>query len=613
MQHRSQPVSWELVVGAAALAGLALGGTLLLLGSSPAGDVVLAASSAVILVPLVWSVVRSLIRGDVGVDGIALVAIAGALILGEYLVAAVIAVMLAGGNALEASADRRARRELTALVERMPQFARRRFGDTVTEVPVDAIEVGDMVVVGSGEIVPVDGEIATDEALIDESTLTGEPLPATHRRGDPVRSGVANAGAAFEVVATRPAAASAYAALVRLVEAAGQQRAPFVRVADHYAAFFLPFALGVAGIAWAATGDPLRALAVLVVATPCPLILAAPIALVAGVSRAASIGVVIKGAAVIERLGGARSVLLDKTGTVTVGAPTVERVDVRGPMAADELLRLAASLDQLSAHTVARALVHEARARNLVLHAPERVVEAPGSGIEGLVDGHRVEVGNVTWLRDRGYQRDTAEMPASDAVAVAIDGAFAGLIAIGDPLRPDATDLVPALRRVGIRHVALATGDRQARAAAIGSALGVDRTYAEQSPENKLDLVRALRENADLGPVIMVGDGVNDAPALAMADVGIALAGAGATISSETADAVIVGDRIGRVVDAVAIGRRSLAIARQSVIVGIALSILAMGFAALGFLPPVAGAILQEGIDVAVILNALRARHGAAT
>ena len=459
MQHRSQPVSWELVVGAAALAGLALGGTLLLLGSSPAGDVVLAASSAVILVPLVWSVVRSLIRGDVGVDGIALVAIAGALILGEYLVAAVIAVMLAGGNALEASADRRARRELTALVERMPQFARRRFGDTVTEVAVDAIEVGDVVVVGSGEIVPVDGEIATDEVLIDESTLTGEPLPATHRRGDPVRSGVANAGSAFELVTTRPAAASAYAALVRLVEAAGQQRAPFVRVADRYAAYFLPFALGVAGIAWAATGDPLRALAVLVVATPCPLILAAPIALVAGVSRAASIGVVIKGAAVIERLGGARSVLLDKTGTVTVGAPTVERVDVREPMAADELLRLAASLDQLSAHTVARALVHEARARNLVLHAPERVVEAPGSGIEGLVDGHRVEVGNVTWLRDRGYQRDTVEMPASDAVAVAIDGAFAGLIAIGDPLRPDATDLVP--RTPARRHPACGPGDRR--------------------------------------------------------------------------------------------------------------------------------------------------------
>jgi heavy metal translocating P-type ATPase len=383
-----------------------------------------------------------------------------------------------------------------------------------------------------------------------------------------------------------------------------------VRVADRYAAYFLPFALGVAGIAWAVSGDPVRALAVLVVATPCPLILAAPIALVAGVSRAASIGVVIKGAGVIERLGEARSVLLDKTGTVTVGAPTVGRIHAAGSVPADEMLRLAASLDQLSAHTVARALVHEAQNRELALHAPQAVVERPGAGIEGQVDGRRVEVGNVSWLRDRGYDGDIiAGVDDLDGVAVAVDGAFAGVIGIGDPLRPDAGDLVPALRRAGIRHVALATGDHRTRADEIGAALGVDRTYADQAPEDKLDLVRTLRANADLNPVIMVGDGVNDAPALAMADVGIALAGAGATISSETADAVIVGDRIGRVVDAVAIGRRSLAIAKQSVVVGIALSIAAMGVAALGYLPPVAGAVLQEGIDVAVILNALRARR----
>ncbi len=527
MQRAGRSVSWEFILGGAAVFGLAVGGTLLLVGSSTAGNAVLAASSAVILVPLVWSVARSLLRGDVGVDGIALVAIAAALVLGEYLVAAVIAVMLAGGNALEASADRRARRELTALVERMPKFARRRDGETVTEVPVEAVEVGDLVVIGSGEIVPVDGEITTAEALIDESTLTGEPLPATHRRGDPVRSGVANAGAAFEIRTTRPAAASAYAALVRLVEAAGQQRAPFVRVADRYAAYFLPFALGVAGIAWAVSGDPVRALAVLVVATPCPLILAAPIALVAGVSRAASIGVVIKGAGVIERLGEARSVLLDKTGTVTVGAPTVGRIHAAGSVPADEMLRLAASLDQLSAHTVARALVHEAQNRELALHAPQAVVERPGAGIEGQVDGRRVEVGNVSWLRDRGYDGDIiAGVDDLDGVAVAVDGAFAGVIGIGDPLRPDAADLVPALRRAGIRHVALATGDHRARADEIGAALGVDRTYADQAPEDKLDLVRALRANADLNPVIMVGDGVNDAPALAMADVGIALAGA---------------------------------------------------------------------------------------
>ncbi len=595
------------LVGAIAVFGLASGLLLIVAGAATAGDVVLAASSAFALLPLTWSVARSLLRGDVGVDGIALVAITGALVLGEYLVAAVIAVMLAGGNALEASADRRARRELTALVQRMPKLARRRVGATIDEIAVETIEVGDVVVIGTGEIVPVDGSVESDQALIDESTLTGEPLPVTCPHGAPVRSGVANAGPVFELRATRPAAASAYAALVRLVEAAGRQKAPFVRVADRYAAIFLPVALGAAGLAWAISGDPVRALAVMVVATPCPLILAAPIALVAGVSRAASLGVIIKGAGVIEQLGDARSVLLDKTGTVTVGTPTVERIETFGATTDDEVLRLAASLDQVSAHTVARALVTEAHRRRLTLQVPDHAAEAPGAGIEGSVDGHRVEAGNSAWLSGRGYQLDAI----ADGVAVAIDGRLAGVIVVGDPMRPDAAALVPALRRAGIRHIALVSGDHRERAETIGAALGVDCTYAEQSPEDKLALVTALRANEDLRPVIMVGDGINDAPALAMADVGIALAGSGATISSETADAVVVSDRIERIVDAIRIGQRSLHIARQSVIVGIAMSLVAMGAAGLGFLPPVAGAVLQEGIDVAVILNALRARQPA--
>ena len=600
-----RPASWAPSIGVAAVAGLTIGLALTVAGAATAGNAVLAASSALILVPLSWSVARSLAHRDVGVDGIALVAIAGALVLGEYLVAAVIAVMLAGGNALEASADRRARRELTALVQRMPKLARRRVGETIDEIAVDRIAVGDIVVVGSGEIVPVDGSVTSATALIDESTLTGEPLPVARRAGESVRSGVANAGAVFELRTTRPAAASSYAALVRLVEAAGTQKAPFVRVADRYAAIFLPVALAVAGLAWIISGDPVRALAVLVVATPCPLILAAPIALVAGVSRAATLGVIIKGAGVIEQLGDARSVLLDKTGTVTVGTPTVERVEVLGSRPADEVLRLAASLDQVSAHSVARALVVEARRRGLPLVVPEAVTEAPGAGIEGTVGGCRVEVGTSAWLRERGHELSVI----ADGVAVAIDGELAGVIVVGDPLRADAAGLVPALRRAGIRHVALVSGDQRDRAEPIGEALGVDRTYAGQSPEDKLSLVAELRANAGLRPVIMVGDGVNDAPALAMADVGIALAGGGATISSETADAVVVSDRIERIVDAIRIGRRSLKIARQSVIVGIALSVVAMIAAAFGFLPPLAGAILQEGIDVAVILNALRARR----
>ena len=473
-------------------------------------------------------------------------------------------------------------------------------GAIIEEVAAEAVGIGDDVVVRGGEVVPVDGIVESDEAVVDESSLTGEPLPVAYHRGATVRSGTANAAEAFELRALRPAAESAYAALVRLVRQAETQRAPFVRLADRYAAFFLPLTALVAGSAWAASGNPVRALAVFVVATPCPLILAAPVALISGVSRAARAGVIVKGAAAV---GEARSVLLDKTGTVTLGAPEVEEVVALDGLPQAELLRLAASVDQLSVHPLAEALVHEAQARRLSLSFPREVVERRARGIEGRVDGRRVAVGSAGWLRERGY-----EGTAVDAqVLVGVDGRLAGAVTIADRLRPDARDLVPALRAAGIRHVALATGDRTAVAAQIGSALGVDRVYGEQTPEDKLAVLRALRARPELRPVVMVGDGINDAPAIALADVGIAMGTAGATVSSETADAVIVLDRVGRVADAVRIGRRSLGIARQSVLAGLGLSIVAMGFAALGYIPPVAGALLQEGIDVAVILNALRA------
>jgi heavy metal translocating P-type ATPase len=594
------------LVAAAALTGLATGGLLHAAGAGAAGRDLFAATAAVVLVPLVWSVARSLLRGDAGVDLIALVAIAGALALGEYLVAAVVALMLSGGNALEEYATRRARRELTALVERAPRIAHRRHGDAVEEIPADEVQVGDVVVVRAGEVVPVDGTVESNEVVIDEATLTGEPLPATYRRGQAVRSGTANAGEVFELRALRPAAESAYAALVRLVREAETQRAPFVRLADRYAMFFLPLTTVVAGAAWLASADPRRALAVFVVATPCPLILAAPVALVSGVSRAARAGVIVKGAAVIEQLGAARSVLLDKTGTVTLGMPAVERVQALDGLPEAELLRLAASLDQLSVHSAAQALVRAAQARGLALSFPDGVVEGRGQGIEGRVDGRRVTVGSAMWLRERGHD----ESGGDGQVFVGVDGRRAGAIVLGDRLRPDAVELVPALRRAGIRHVALATGDRRSAAERIGRELGVDRVYAEQTPEDKLELVRALRARPELRPVVMVGDGVNDAPALALADVGIAMGSAGATVSSETADAVIMVDRVDRVVDAIRIGRRSIAVARQSVLAGIGLSVVAMGFAAAGFLPPVAGALVQEGIDVGVILNALRALRG---
>jgi heavy metal translocating P-type ATPase len=595
-----------------ALCGIAFGGLLaLLVGSGPA-DAVWAATVAVMLVPLSWSVTRALFRGDVGVDVIALLAMAGALVLGEYLAGAVIALMLAGGNALERFASGRARRELTMLVNRAPRVAHRRTERGWEDVDVGAVEIGDVLLVRAGEVVPTDGVLVGGRAVIDESSLTGEPLPATYVQGRTLRSGTANAGDAFELTAAVRAGDSAYAALVRLVREAERRRPQFVRMADRYAVFFLPLTLAIAGGAWALSGDAVRALAVLVVATPCPLILAAPIAFVAGLSRAARAGVIIKGGAAIERLGAARTVLLDKTGTLTLGVPTIERVVVLDGIASPELLRLAASLDQLSNHVLAQAIVRQASSEAIALVRPEQVREEPGQGVEGIVEGRRVVVGSSGWLAERGIgaAAEDALPPAVEGngmVLVAVDGRLAGVLVMGDHVRSDARTLITRLRANGVRHVAMLSGDREDIARAVGVQLGIDRVYAEQRPEDKLEVVRRMRADARLAPVVMVGDGINDAPALALADVGIALGGAGATVSSETADAVITVDRIDRVADAISIGRRTVRIARQSVVSGIGLSAFGMALAAGGWLVPLAGAIFQEAIDVAVILNALRA------
>jgi heavy metal translocating P-type ATPase len=597
------------LVAGVALAAVVLGLVLAAGGRHQAADWLWAATTAMLLVPLAWSVLRSLRRGDVGVDAIALFSMAGALALGEYLAGAVVALMLAGGNALEESANRRARRELTKLVERAPRSALVRHGDDLVELPIDRVVADEVVLVRAGEVVPVDGMVMSDEAIVDESALTGEPLPVTVHRGGSVRSGTAAIGGSFELRALRPAAESAYAALVRLVEHAEEEQAPFVRIADRYAIFFLPATMLVAGIAWAVSGDPVRALAVFVVATPCPLILAAPIALVSGLSRAARAGVVVKGAATIEQLGEASSVLFDKTGTITLGHPQLDRVVPADGLPPDETLRLAASLDQLSSHPLARALVAGAEELNLTLAIPERVEEQFGRGVRGTVGDHRVLVGSASWLRAHDIEMQLPpNLDSGDAkVLVGVDGRLSGVVLIGDRLRPDSADLVPRLHEVGVRYVALVTGDKAAVAEIVGETLGVDRVYADQTPEQKIEVVRALHQRPELRGVVMVGDGINDAPALALADVGIAMGSAGATVSSETADAVILVDRVDRVADAIRIGRRSLHIARQSVLAGIALSLLAMGVAAAGYLPPVQGALLQEAIDVAVILNALRA------
>jgi heavy metal translocating P-type ATPase len=604
---------WVLTV--IAVAAIVAGGGLYLGGRDAPADAVLAGAVTLLAVSVLIHIAGALIREHrFGVDVIALLAMVGALVLGEYLAGAVVALMFSGGQWLEAAASRRARRELTALLQRLPKVTHRYRGDALEEVDVADVRPADVLLIRTGDVIPVDGSVVTGEAVIDESALTGESLPVARQAGEIILSGTANAGPPFDLRVVRAAAASAYARLVHLVESAEKSRAPYVRMADRYASWFLPITLGTAGVAWAISGDPVRALAVIVVATPCPLILAAPIALISGLSRAAGQGIIVKGGGAIESLGRARTVLFDKTGTLTVGKPAVSRITVTGRADESDVLRLAASLDQYSAHVLAGALVTAATERDLALAPAWDVHEDAGDGLVGTVEGRHLAVGSRRWLRAQGCDVDEVAAAATGStdggfarVFVGADGRQLGTIIMADGLRADAGETIRRLRAAGIRHIAMVSGDHRSVAERIGANLDLDRVYAEQTPQDKLTLVAALRDDDDLGPVVMVGDGVNDAPALALADVGIAMGAAGATISAEAADVVITVDQLSRVADAVAIGRRSMRIATQSVTGGMALSIFAMGFAAAGLLVPVAGALLQEVIDVAAILNALRA------
>jgi len=590
-------------------AGLAAGGLARLAGGGGAAEAAWLATAAGGLGYALWAAADSIRRGRLGVDVIALLALGGAVAGGELLAAAVISVMLASGRALETWAAYRARRDLSALLARAPRTARRYRDGSLETVPLEAIAVGDVLLVAAGEVVPVDGTLAAAAAVLDESALTGEALPVEHVRGDALRSGTLNAAGPFDLRATATAAGSTYAGIVRLVEQAESAQAPFVRLADSYAMWFLPLSLAVAAAAWAA-GGATRAVAVLVVATPCPLILAAPVALVSGLSASARRGVVVKNGGVLERLARCRTLILDKTGTLTAGQPEVTAVVPAGGLPPNEILTLAASLDQASGHVLAAAVVRAAAGQGCALTAPAEVTEVPGQGIAGAVAGRRIRLGRAGWAAVTGTPpwvravRRRARLDGALTVFVAVDGRPAGALLLEDRIRPDARQTLRAVRRGGITRIVLATGDRAEAADAVGALTGVDEVLAGLTPGDKLDAVRREQRRA---PVIMVGDGINDAPALALADVGVAMGARGATASSEAADTVLTVDQIGRLGDVAALARRTRRIALQSVLAGMGMSLAAMGAAAAGLLPAVWGALLQEGIDVAVILNALRA------
>ena len=611
---RSRAIAFGLPVAVAA--GLALGAVLWFTHSRDSAD---AAWFVVALLGLLFSLidlVNELRRGRFGIDPLAILSILGALAVRELLAAAIISVMLASGRALEQWASRRARRELESLLVRVPETAHLLRDNDLVTVSLSSVTVGDLIVVTSGEMAPVDGTIMSERAVVDESALTGESLPVERTLGDHLRSGALNAGPPLTIRATASADESTYSGIIRLVAGAESTPVPFVRLADKYSQVFLGVALAVAGVAWL-IGGLTRAVAVLVVATPCPLLLAVPVALVSGLSRSAHLGIIVKDGAVLERLAQCTTVLVDKTGTITRGRPVLTNVvvaaeQISAPRSDHEVLRLAASLDQFSPHVLASALVRSALERGLTLEIPTSVAEIPGEGISGVVNGHHVRVGKASWcgLHDsptwaRSAQRH-ARLDGSLTVFVGVDEAPAGVFIFDDPVRPEVVRTMRALRRRGIERIAMVTGDRVEVAETVCAIIGVDEVLAERSPQEKLDIVR---DESERSPTIMVGDGINDAPALALADVGVAMGSRAATAASEAADVILTSDRLDRLDDALAIAQRTLAVARQSMVTGISLSLIAMVIAAIGWLPAVWGALLQEVIDVAVILNSLRVLH----
>jgi len=560
---------------------------------------------------VVWRTLQGALRGHFAADVVATLAIVASALLGQPFVGLVIVIMQTGGEALERYAEGRASDAVRALEAVAPRIAHRLRDERVIEdVPVDAVAPDDVLLVRPGELVPCDGMVVDGSAHVDVSMLTGEPLPIFASHGTKLMSGSANLDGALTVLALAPARESQYARIVALVRSAQASKAPLQRIADRYAVWFTPATLAVCVIAYLTSGDWLRVLAVLAVATPCPLILATPVAVIGGINRAARRHIIMRHGTALERLGTATIAVFDKTGTITIGQPRVRHViqaNGRPPMA---VLRMAGAVERSSGHLLARTLVEAAEATGLTLPAAVGVVESPGRGVAGTVDGHRVVVGARSFVLDEtaideARLRVFEPKDAGLRAYVAIDGEIAGIVEYADALRPGVADVFRDLTSMGVRRIMLLSGDHAANARTVAASVGLVDVQGDLLPEGKVCVVRELVRSGE--SVLMVGDGTNDAPALSAATVGVALAGHGGGITAEAADVVILIDELSRVVEAVRISRRTMHIARQCIAVGLGLSGVAMVAAAMGAVAPTVGALLQEAIDLAVIVNALRA------
>lgn len=562
--------------------------------------------SIIEVIPLVAGMWQDIRTGRYGIDILAATAIVASVALGQYWAAIVVVVMLTGGESLEDFAEHRAKRELNALLSQAPQKARLLRKGKVMEVEVDQIHAGDKILIHAGDSVPVDAAILEGTASFDESSLTGESLPQSKEVGDKLLSGSINLDGAVTAKALASAEDSQYQQIVKLVKGASASQAPFVRLADRYSIPFTVLAYAIALAVWIATGEAIRFLEVIVVATPCPLLLAAPIAVISGMARANRYGIIVKTGSALERMAEAKTIAFDKTGTLTTGMLAVDEIVAFGSFKKADVLALAASLEQSSNHVVAHAVLDAAVDHKVKYARAKHVREIPGQGLIAQIKGRRLIIGRLSLLEQYGVQ-----MPArlqslklkKTVVYVSVDNDLVGLLTLSDELRHDSKATIERLNELGIQEIVMVTGDSEITARSIAKQLGINSVHSEALPADKLHVIDDVAER----PLIFVGDGVNDAPVLTAADVGVALGARGSTAASESADMVIMLDDISRVASAFEIAKRTFKIARQSILIGIGLSIGLMLLFASGKFSPLAGALVQEIVDVFVIFNALRA------
>ncbi|MEO7364443.1 MAG: heavy metal translocating P-type ATPase [Candidatus Saccharimonadales bacterium] len=589
-----------------AVLGLLAGLALQFSGYSTASHWVLATVAIIELMPLLYGMLADLRSGKYGIDILAATAIVSAVLLHEYWAAIVVVLMLTGGESLEDYAEHRSRAELDSLLKRAPSRAHVLRARKIVDVKVNELRVGDKIVIKPGELVPVDAVILEGVSSFDESSITGESLPRERGVGEQLVSGSLNNDGAITAKVTASAEDSQYQQIIRLVRAASQTEAPFVRLADRYSIPFTVLSYAIASAVWIYTGEAIRFLEVIIVATPCPLLLAAPIALISGMSRASRYGIIVRNGSALERLAEAQTIAFDKTGTLTSGQLKVSGVTPYNGYSQQEVLSLAASLEQSSTHVLAQAIVAGAQAQQLKLSKTKHVSEQAGRGVSAHIHGKDVLVGRLSLLEERGIIMPKAFKSASvnqTAAYVAIGSQLAGVILLEDSIRPESVSTLAMLSYLGIKHTLMLTGDNKVTAAAVAKSLNITTYHADMLPADKLHTLEAIKHR----PLVFVGDGVNDAPALTASDVGIALGARGSTAASESADIVIMTDDLGRVATAVSIAQRTFKIARQSILIGIGLSFVLMAAFATGKFSPLTGAILQEVVDVVVIFNALRA------